>query len=391
MNNYNVYYTSRLISNIGDSLQEVAIIIIIASYINSVEITGIIVGMTAIIKILCSISVLTTSNKMNVKFILIFLNILYGVTTLFFYLYFINNDKITFWIVIIYELFCSFIYTFYKIYQEVLVKEVCLNNKEIAKLFTLDNIINVVIIFLGSTIILYVNSSLFLLLNAISFFVSASLIKFLKINNKKTIESLYTEKKNLGKIFDRIKNFKKKYKEVYNVLLFMTIISFSYVTFSMFLQYSLKKFEIKGAYIGYITGIFYLFTIIFSYIVGYIETNHIKKYILFFLKLIIIGFFILLLVIKSRVFVIIIPLIYSIYSGAINTLCQIFFQNNLSKEDIPIMKGVYNILCGISIILSGFITPFIILKMNISIFIILMIFINISSIFLLTRGEKNDI
>lgn len=391
MNNYNVYYTSRLISNIGDSLQEVAIIIIIASYINSVEITGIIVGMTAIIKILCSISVLTTSNKMNVKFILIFLNILYGVTTLFFYLYFINNDKITFWIVIIYELFCSFIYTFYKIYQEVLVKEVCLNNKEIAKLFTLDNIINVAIIFLGSTIILYVNSSLFLLLNAISFFVSASLIKFLKINKKKTIESLYTEKKNLGKIFDRIKNFKKKYKEVYNILLFMTIISFSYVTFSMFLQYSLKKFEIKGAYIGYITGIFYLFTIIFSYIVGYIETNHIKKYILFFLKLIIIGFFILLLVIKSRVFVIIIPLIYSIYSGAINTLCQIFFQNNLSKEDIPIMKGVYNILCGISIILSGFITPFIILKMNISIFIILMIFINISSIFLLTRGEKNDI
>lgn len=391
MNNYNVYYTSRLISNIGDSLQEVAIIIIIASYINSVEITGIIVGMTAIIKILCSISVLTTSNKMNVKFILIFLNILYGVTTLFFYLYFINNDKITFWIVIIYELFCSFIYTFYKIYQEVLVKEVCLNNKEIAKLFTLDNIINVAIIFLGSTIILYVNSSLFLLLNAISFFVSASLIKFLKINKKKTIESLYTEKKNLGKIFDRIKNFKKKYKEVYNVLLFMTIVSFSYVTFSMFLQYSLKKFEIKGAYIGYITGIFYLFTIIFSYIVGYIETNHIKKYILFFLKLIIIGFFILLLVIKSRVFVIIIPLIYSIYSGAINTLCQIFFQNNLSKEDIPIMKGVYNILCGISIILSGFITPFIILKMNISIFIILMIFINISSIFLLTRGEKNDI
>lgn len=193
--NYNIYYMSRLISNVGDSLQEVAIIII-ASYINSIEIVGIIIGFTALIKILCSIIVLVNPNKYNSKSLLIFLNILYGIITLFFYLYFILSNEVSFWIVIIYELFCSLIYTFYKIYQDVLIKEVCSDNKKIAGLFTMDNIVNILTILLGSTMILYINSNLFLLLNAISFFISAGLVKLLKIEFKDILPKVKVLKEN---------------------------------------------------------------------------------------------------------------------------------------------------------------------------------------------------
>lgn len=100
--------------------------------------------------------------------------------------------------------------------------------------------------------------------------------------------------------------------------------------------------------------------------------------------------FISLLIVKNKIFIVIIPLIYSIYGGGINTLCQVFFQNNLSKKEISIMKGIYNILCGISIILSSIINPYIISKIDINFFILTMILINIASIFLLRRSEKND-
>ena len=388
--NYNIYYMSRLISNVGDSLQEVAIIII-ASYINSIEIVGIIIGFTALIKILCSIIVLVNPNKYNSKSLLIFLNILYGIITLFFYLYFILSNEVSFWIVIIYELFCSLIYTFYKIYQDVLIKEVCSDNKKIAGLFTMDNIVNILTILLGSTMILYINSNLFLLLNAISFFISAGLVKLLKIEFKDILPKVKVLKENqfISTFFLRIKKFKNKNKKVYIIILFMAIISFSYATFSMFLQYSLKKFEIKNVYIGYITGIYYLSTVVFSYIVGYIKSRNIIKYISLFIKFIILGF-ISLLIVKNKIFIVIIPLIYSIYGGGINTLCQVFFQNNLSKKEISIMKGIYNILCGISIILSSIINPYIISKIDINFFILTMILINIASIFLLRRSEKND-
>lgn len=67
---------------------------------------------------------------------------------------------------------------------------------------------------------------------------------------------------------------------------------------------------------------------------------------------------------EGIVFIVIITIVYSIIGGGYNSFCQILFQNCVNTYDIPTLKGIYNILCGISIMLSGYISPMLLTKIS---------------------------
>lgn len=379
MNNYNIYRTSRIISTVGDSLQELAIISIIASYTNSLKIVSTIVCLTAIVKFCCSILVLNYSKKINLKTRLFNLNIIYGITTTIFYILFITNNKISFWYIIAYELICVGIYTFYKIYKDVLIKEICDSNKKIAKLLISDNISTILTMIIGAILGTYINIKIFLLLNAISFFITAVFINLLKISTTEIIQN--ENKKNF---ISNIIQFKKDNKKVFIIIVVVALISFLFTTYSLVFQYSLKKYDINQKYVGYLVALYYTLTIFFSYFAGNIKTENILKFIKTFLKTNI-FLFLFILLLKNSFFIVIIILIYSIYGGAINTLVQIYLQHNLEKNEIVKMKGIYNILCGSTIIFSSITSPHLI--KNINLFIFIMIFINIISYYFLKNKK----
>ena len=86
-NDYKKFLLSRLTSVAGDSLQEIAIIVLIATYTNSVWITGCVTGLNALVRIIGSILVIKIKSRLSVKKTLVKLNYLYfGITFLFFIL-----------------------------------------------------------------------------------------------------------------------------------------------------------------------------------------------------------------------------------------------------------------------------------------------------------------
>lgn len=103
------------------------------------------------------------------------------------------------------------------------------------------------------------------------------------------------------------------------------------------LQKAIKIFEIDIKYIGILNGIYYVVSILLSYGAGY------------------------------------------------NTVVQIYFQNETCRDDIPVLKGIYNIVCGISILLSGFLTPLLVADINVFFVAMSLLFIfSIIYLFVLT-------
>lgn len=364
--NYNLYLTSKMISGVGDAIQEIAVLTIITYYTNSVAISGIIVTCNALVRVLCSVFAINIKPKENVKNVLSNLNFLYGGITLIFFLIFKFDSDMPYQIIIGYEVLCSLIYTFYKIYQDIIIKEVCTSNEQISKLITADNIINVTISFVGSILSVLCSLEIFLMFNSVSFFAAAYLIKLIKI--KINFKYKIKESKQKFNIIQRILSFKKVYPVVFKIIIISSVVSFFYASYSVVLQAALKIFLINEKYIGLIRGIFYLVTIIFSYIVGYLKIHNFKKHITTFMIGGIMG-----LIIASMFnniwFLITIIIIYAIFGGGFNTLCQIYFQNIVQQGDIPALKGIYNLLCGIAIILSGLLVPEIISEGSIYFFI----------------------
>lgn len=359
MNNYKIYFTSRTINDIGDALQEIAIIYIMAIYTQSAKIAGIIVSLNALVRIVCFFFAIKAKSDSNVKILLRNMDLIYGcITIVFFLVYKIYGRNMNYWILIIYEVICSYIYTYYKIYQDVIIKDICSSNKQIARLFTLDNIISVLVSLISSILIIVLKIEVFLLLNALSFFVSSIIISSLDIDEK-----LIKDKNIQTGIAKRLVAFKYNYPFVFRIIVTSCILSFFYATYSVVFQKALKIFSISTKHIGILTGVYDIFVIILSYIVGFFSIKDTKKIIYIFLTLLFIGLLIA-PAFEGIVFIVIITIVYSIIGGGYNSFCQILFQNCVNTYDIPTLKGIYNILCGISIMLSGYISPMLLTKIS---------------------------
>ena len=128
--NYNLFYSSRVISGIGDALQDIAVITIISLFNNSAFISGFVVALNALVRVLCSLFAINNTCVKDCKRVLIYLNYLYAfITSLFYVLLIFDTSPLVLKIsVVSYETICSLIYTFYKIYQDMIVKEVADNS-----------------------------------------------------------------------------------------------------------------------------------------------------------------------------------------------------------------------------------------------------------------------
>lgn len=204
---------------------------------------------------------------------------------------------------------CSYIYTYYKIYQDVIIKDICSSNKQIARLFTLDNIISVLVSLISSILIIVLKIEVFLLLNALSFLVSSIIISSLDIDEK-----LIKDKNIQTGIAKKLVAFKYNYPFVSRIIVTSCILSFFYATYSVVFQKALKIFSISTKHIGILTGVYDIFVIILSYIVGFFSIKDTKKIIYIFLTLLFIGL-LMAPAFEGIVFIVIITIIYSVIGG----------------------------------------------------------------------------
>lgn len=351
--NYKRYFWGRMISSTGDALQEIAILMIIAVYADSVAISGMIVTINALIRILSSAAVIQIRFRRNVKNTLVSLNCIYGLITLIFYMFYKLNDNMPYPIIVSYEALCSLIYTFYKIYQDMLMKTVCKSNENVSRLIAADNLINVVISFVGTALLIVCSVDVFLLFNAVSFFASAGFVSGVNVENDFISQINVRKKQNIIK---RIILFRKIYPLVTSVIIISGGISFFYASYNLVVLAAIKGFSINKIYIGLFRGVFYISSIVLSYMAGYLDTAYIKRYIRLCLLIGVIGLgatpFL-----SGVGFLGVISVVYAVFGGGFNTLCQIFFQNMVHQGDIPLLKGLYNLICGGAIMIAGFVLP----------------------------------
>jgi hypothetical protein len=372
--NYKLYYYSRAISGAGDALQEIAIIAIIASLTESVTISGIIVTLNAIVCIMCSLFVIKHASVARPQRILTSLNYIYAVITSIFYLITMSNNssKIFVVCVVLYETICSLIYTFYKIYKDTILKEVTDSNEKIARLFATDNVIKIATSLISTALLLFMSYKAFLILNALSFVIAGYLISKLKVNIVLNEDKVISNNLN-RKLVENIRSFYFKYINSFRLVIISAILSFFFASYKIVFQKTLIIFNLKIEYVGILNSVYYLVSIILSYIAGFLNIENIKKNTLITLF---VGFSLSLFALTNLEFIVIsyILILYPIVGAGYNTIVQIYFQNNINRDDIPVLKGIYNIICGASIFLSGIVTPNIVQNINIFFFIMATLF-----------------
>lgn len=355
--NYNLFYSSRVISGIGDALQDIAVITIISLFNNSAFISGFVVALNALVRVLCSLFAINNTCVKDCKRVLIYLNYLYAfITSLFYVLLIFDTSPLVLKIsVVSYETICSLIYTFYKIYQDMIVKEVADNSEKIARLYATDNIIKILTSFISIILLLIMSYKGFLLINALSFLISGFIVSKLKVDLSTNKTQL--TKNERFKIISNIKEFFEKYSSVCKIINLSAILSFFYSSYAILLQKAIKIYEIDIKYIGVLNAVYYVMSILLSYGAGYIEVKNIRKVSMPVLGM---GFIFSILCLLDSMWIVVafILIIYPIVGAGYNTVVQIYFQDKTSRDDIPILKGIYNIVCGSSILLSGFLTPF---------------------------------
>lgn len=361
---YNLYYSSRIISGIGDALQDIAVITIIALFTNSAAISGLVVASNALVRIICSLFAISNTYVKDCKRVLTYLNYLYAFITGLFYVFLIFDTpllvlKIS---VVSYETICSLIYTFYKIYQDMIVKEVSDNNEKIARLYATDNVIKVSTSLISTILLIIMSYKGFLVINAISFLISGVIVSKLKVDM--SMNKTQLKKSGHFKVINNIKGFYEKYLSVFKILILSSILSFFFASYAVLLQKAIQIFEIDIKYIGILNGIYYVASILLSYGAGYIDVKNIKK-----VSLPVLGTGLLCSVFclsnDKWIIVAFILIVYPMIGAGYNTIVQIYFQNETCRDDIPVLKGIYNIVCGISILLSGFLTPLLAADINV--------------------------
>jgi len=383
---YNIYYFSRAISGIGDALQDIAVITIIAFLTNSAFLSGIIVILNAAVRIICSFFAIKKKSIKNSKLLLVHLNYLYAFVTIVFYILIILKPTILMIkiCVITYETLCSLIYTFYKIYQDVIVKEVADTNEKIARLFSTDNIVKIATSFISTVLLLKMSYKEFLLINAISFIISAYLISKLRLDFKGDESQI---KKDVGnKIFHNISTFSKQYPSIFKLIILNTILSFFFASYSILFQRIIEIYGIDFKYIGVLNAVYYIISILMSYLSGFLKNENLRQITTIILSIAIIISF---LCILNNIFIILLFLlfVYPLIGAGYNTMVQIYFQNKISRDDIPILKGIYNILCGLAILASGILSPILSRKINIFYFSMGILFV-ISLLYIEYRNKK---
>lgn len=377
MNNYNLYKSSRIISGIGDSLQDIAILAMIANLANSTLISGALVSINAINRIISSFFVVSKEHSsQSTKKLLINLNLLYATTTAIYYI-FLSLELIDIGLsILIYEAVSSFIFSFYKIYQNILVKRLASTNKSVASLYTADNIVKISTSLLSAFLLLKLQPEAFLIINLLSFLLSAAILKNMTESNDMPTNKI-TAPSHLSPI-TTFHTFRKRYPSIMNIIFTMAICNFIYVSYSVLLQKTISIYSISADSIGLFKAVNQIFSIVFTYLAGILT---LKKMNLKVCLVMATGSVLsLLCIFGGRIPLYIFLLLYYPFMGSgLNTYIQIIYTQNVEEKDIPSLHGIHNIICGIAVFSSGLIVPIMLSFNTTKVF-----FLSMSIIFVLT-------
>ena len=354
--NYLKFFASRLTSVCGDSLQEVAIVILIASYTNSVFIAGCITALNALVRILGSMFAIRLTVSLSPKRMLIRLNLLYFLLTFIFYALLQTNHELHYVVVIAYETLCSLVYTYYKMYVDTMTKLVCVNNAQISRLMACDNLVGIGTTLVSSILLMYFDVSFFLVFNALSFLLAAFLIRSIHVDTAVKTQDLCSANRHIVPI---IRSFVRENREVFQMIVIMAELWLFYSAFNILLQQGIDEFDLHSEVSGVLMGLFNLVSLIFTFLVGYIQTQKILQRVTVLLLLCsLVGLGLNILDGKAYMFGVI--GIYGCLNGGIMTLMVIYIQNSLALTKMITYKSIYNVLCGSAIFLTGIVTPMIV-------------------------------
>lgn len=266
--NFYNYFLARNISNIGDMLHDIAIMVLIANYTNSIFISGVITSINSIVRVLSVLLFIKIIDKLDYKKLMIRLDIFYGMLVML--LFFLSIYNFRYFYLYIFEVFFSFIFSVYKITREKVLKSVLPYNKSryISLIFSTENILAVLIPTLSMILLDYIDLRYFILINSFTFFISAYLTSCINLNSQNEI------KKSGDDITYSIKDIIiKTYPYTILVLIIAVMITFISSGVKMILLEFIKEFNYSPNKIGIFQSIYTVGCILGSVIIGVVHVN----------------------------------------------------------------------------------------------------------------------
>jgi|GEM_PF-3812279 len=370
--NFYNYFLARNISNIGDMLHDIAIMVLIANYTNSIFISGVITSINSIVRVLSVLLFIKIIDKLDYKKLMIRLDIFYGMLVML--LFFLSIYNFRYFYLYIFEVFFSFIFSVYKITREKVLKSVLPYNKSryISLIFSTENILAVLIPTLSMILLDYIDLRYFILINSFTFFISAYLTSCINLNSQNEI------KKSGDDITYSIKDIIiKTYPYTILVLIIAVMITFISSGVKMILLEFIKEFNYSPNKIGIFQSIYTVGCILGSVIIGVV---HVNKAIGTLKKIIFISLTIFLpYILSPNLYTFIIVILgYGFFFTLINGILQIYYQHNVNQEHLGFIRSIHTIVVGLIVPISMMIGNYILNYFNLRIlFIVFILLISI--------------
>lgn len=237
---------------------------------------------------------------------------------------------------IAYETLCSLVYTYYKMYVDTMTKLVCVNNAQISRLMACDNLVGIGTTLVSSILLMYFDVSFFLVFNALSFLLAAFLIRSIHVDTAVKNQALCSANRHIVPI---IRSFVRENREVFQMIVIMAELSLFYSAFNILLQQGMNEFDLHSEFSGVLMGLFNLVSLIFTFLVGYIQTKKILQRVtvlLLFCSLVGLG----LNVLDGKGYMFGVIGIYGCLNGGIMTLMVIYIQNSLALTEMITYKSI---------------------------------------------------
>lgn len=350
--NFNNYYFGRNISNIGDIFHDVALTIIVSSYTNSIFISGVLVSINAIVRVLSSLFLIKIIDKLNPKKSMIKLDMLYGFFVLILFLLIVF--KFNYFYLFIFEIIFSFIFSIYKIVREKILKSILPSSnksKYMSFIYTSENTLSVLVPIISVLLLKFISLRYFILINSISFFVSAYYTTRIVIDMG-----------NRGKVKNENTNYDFKYiTQIYPYLILIfiiaAVITFISSTSKIIILQFIKEFNFDSKKVGVLQSIFAVGCILGSFIPGMFKDNSIIKNLKKFI-FICIAIFIPYILYQSFYTFVIVDFCYGLIFTAINVFLQVYYQSTIKEEHFGFIRSIHTIVVGAIIPLSMFISGY---------------------------------
>lgn len=389
IDNFKKYFFCRVFDSFGDNLQALILNLILASYTNSIFFAALVYSSHALIRIIISSFLINKINKFNVKKTMIFINILFiGIFILFFIIY---TPNIRYICVFIIDFSFCFLFSIYKIVKTIMLKEIINKNKikkSVSNIIIAENFISILIPFICGISIALISIKILIFINIFPFVLCLLILLFINDINFHTNKKSKLKTKN--SLYTYI-TFLRKYKDLKYIILISIIATYLSSSFPLFMLKYLKETDILSYNIGIFQAVFYLGTILGSFIIRQIKEIKLFHSIRVASILLILCF--IPYILNNNIFVFLFELLFiGIFFMYLNNIIQVYYQKAIDVLDIGYVKGLHTLCAGSTIIAAMFLNNFLFIYINISqLFILISIFLIILVLFTIKRKKGSDL